>query len=59
MQARILSALRAEPTLTRKALAARLGLTPDGVKYHLARLNAAGRLRHVGPTKTGRWEVLS
>ncbi len=57
-QERILGALRAEPALTRRALAARFGLTPDGVKYHLTKLTAAGRLRHVGPTKAGKWEVL-
>jgi ATP-dependent DNA helicase RecG len=57
-QERILAALRAEPALTRRALAARFGLTPDGVKYHLAKLTAARRLRHVGPTKAGKWEIL-
>jgi ATP-dependent DNA helicase RecG len=39
-------------------LAVRLGIGADGVKYHLAKLSAAGRIRHVGPTKAGRWEVL-
>ena len=50
--------LRSDPTLTRNGLAARLGITPDGVKYHLAKLRRAGRIRHVGPTKKGRWEIL-
>jgi ATP-dependent DNA helicase RecG len=57
-QERILALLREEPTLTRKALADRIGITPDGIKYHLARLRDAGRIRHVGPTKKGHWEVL-
>ena len=39
-------------------LAERVGLTPNGVKYHLTRLREAGVIRHVGPTKAGRWEVL-
>lgn len=55
---KILVFLRAEPTLTRKAMAERLGLSPDGVKYHLDRLRKAGMIRHVGPTKGGYWEVL-
>lgn len=58
-QESIIAALRAEPTLTRRVLAERIGLTPDGVKYHLAKLTAAGRLRHTGSTKAGRWEVLA
>jgi ATP-dependent DNA helicase RecG len=57
-QERILSLLREDPALTRKALAGRIGITPDGVKYHLDRLRQADRIRHVGPTKKGRWEVL-
>ena len=55
---RILDCLRAEPELTRHALAERVGLTPDGVKYHLARLKAAGALRRVGSDRAGRWEVM-
>ncbi|MDE2763117.1 MAG: winged helix-turn-helix transcriptional regulator, partial [Gemmatimonadota bacterium] len=55
---RILALLRSDPTLTRAALASRIGITPGGVKYHLDRLRKAGRIRHVGPTKKGRWEIL-
>ena len=57
-QEKILTALRGEPTLTRKALAERIGLSADGVKYHLGKLKSEGRIRHVGPTKAGKWEVL-
>ena len=39
-------------------MAERIGITPDGIKYHLTRLRAAGVVRHVGPAKGGRWEVL-
>ena len=55
---RIVALLRSDPTLTRAALASRVGITPEGVKYHLDKLRKAGRIRHVGPTKKGRWEVL-
>lgn len=57
-QEKILAALHGEPTLTRKALAERIGLSADGVKYHLSKLRSEGRIRHVGPTKAGKWEVL-
>ena len=50
--------LKAQPAITRKELANVIGITPDGVKYHLEKLKAAGKIRHVGPTKSGRWEVL-
>ncbi len=55
---RILALLRSDPSLTRAALASRIGITPEGVKYHLDKLRKAGRIRHVGPTKKGRWEIL-
>ena len=55
---RIMDSLRAEPGLTRTALAERVGLSPDGVKYHLQNLKAAGVIRRVGSDRAGHWEVL-
>jgi len=57
-QERILALLREEPTLTRTALAERIGITAAGIRYHLDKLRETGRLRRVGSTKKGRWEVL-
>ncbi len=57
-QEQILDLLRTEPAISRRVIAERIGITPDGVKYHLTRLRAAGVVRHVGATKGGRWEVL-
>ena len=58
IRGRIVALLRDEPEITRRVLAERVGITADGVKYHLTRLRAAGVIRHVGATKAGRWEVL-
>ena len=57
-QEKIVALLRAEPTITWLGLAERLHITPNGIRYHLSRLRADGAIRHVGPTKAGRWEVL-
>lgn len=57
-QEKILRLLKTEPALTRKELAARIGITKEGIKYHLRKLTAAGVIRHVGATKAGHWEVL-
>ena len=56
---RILALLRERPHLTIPDLADRLGLSVGGVRHHLERLRSAGRLRRVGPTKGGRWNVLA
>lgn len=57
-QERVLALLRAQPSITRRELASRLGLSDNGIKYHLERMKAAGVIRHVGATKSGFWEVL-
>lgn len=57
-QEKIILLLATEPHLTRNQLAERLALTADGVKYHLQKLKASGRLEHVGPTKSGYWRIL-
>ena len=56
-QERILSCIKADPGITRKQIAAIVGLTEDGIKYHLTKLTKSGIIRHVGSTKAGRWEV--
>ncbi len=35
-----------------------LGLSDSGIKYHLGKMRAAERIRHIGATKAGYWEVL-
>lgn len=57
-QERILALLRGDSALTRKALSDCIGISPDGIKYHLDILRRLGRIRHVGATKRGHWEVL-
>ena len=57
-QERILALLKAQPSITRRELAARLSVSADGIKYHLEKMKSAGIIRHVGPTKSGHWEVL-
>ena len=56
-QEKIIALLRTNPTTTRVVLAKSLGLTEDGVKYHLDKLRPAGKISHHGPTKAGHWEI--
>ena len=57
IQKKILSLLRKNPSITRKALAAQIGITLGSARHHLENLKKLGYIRHVGPTKKGRWEV--
>lgn len=55
---KILDVLSEDPYLTRQDLAPLLNLSPDGVKYHLTRLQKLGYLLRFEGRKSGRWKVL-
>ncbi|MDP2865902.1 MAG: winged helix-turn-helix transcriptional regulator, partial [Elusimicrobiota bacterium] len=57
-QEKIFAFLQTHPAITRRELAVKIGITEDGIKYHLNQLKLSGRVRHVGPTKAGQWETL-
>lgn len=57
-QERIVSLLRNDPGLTRKVIAEKIGITPDGVKYHLGKLKKAGKIKRIGSTKKGQWKII-
>jgi ATP-dependent DNA helicase RecG len=54
----ILQLIKNNPSITRNELSDKTGISPDGVKYHLDLLKKAGIIRHTGPTKKGKWELL-
>jgi ATP-dependent DNA helicase RecG len=54
---RLLELLGKEPSIGRQALALQLGLSIDGVKYHLNRLRSKGIITHTGPSKSGAWHI--
>ena len=58
VQERILDIIRADPSISGRAAAEIIGLSEDGVKYHLGRLRDTGRLRRTGPKRGGKWEVI-
>ena len=55
---RIFLAIKMSPTITVSELANMTGLSIDGVKWNLRKLKSLGRIRRVGHTKGGHWEVL-
>lgn len=54
----LLQLLSAEPELTLRELAIRLGKSRSAVERAAARLVSDGRLRFVGPRKGGHWQLL-
>ena len=55
---KILDLIRVNSAITRQELALGVGISEDGVKFHLANLKKEGLLRRVGPDKGGHWEIV-
>lgn len=53
----ILSEIQKNPKITRNELSLIVGISPDGVKYHLQKLTKSGILQRVGATRFGEWVV--
>ena len=54
----LLDLLRANPGISQTALAQALGLSRDGIKYHLNKLKRLAAIRRIGPARGGHWKVL-
>ncbi len=56
---KILAVLARNPAFSRREIAEELGdISESGVKYHLEKLKASGRIRRHGGAKGGYWEIL-
>lgn len=55
---KIIAQMRANPKITRNELATILGITPDGVKYHLQKMTQEGIIVHHGSTRGGYWAIV-
>ena len=55
---KIIEQIRKNPKITRNELAVILGITADGVKYHLQKMTAEGVIVRNGSARGGYWEVI-
>ncbi len=55
---KIVDLIRATPQITRQGMADLIGISPNGIKYHLNQLQKKGVVRRIGPDKSGYWEVV-
>jgi ATP-dependent DNA helicase RecG len=56
---KILELLENNPYLTQKDIAGYLGLTPDGIKYHIVNLKKKNRIKRKGSNRKGSWEIIN
>ena len=55
---KILELIIQNPGITRKDLADQIGISTDGVKYHLNRMRKQNLIRRIGPDRGGHWELI-
>ncbi|SFT08869.1 Fic family protein [Porphyromonadaceae bacterium NLAE-zl-C104] len=55
---KIIEQIHNNPKITRNELASILGITSDGVKYHLQKMTAKGVIVRHGSARSGYWEVV-
>ena len=55
---KIISEIRKNSTVTRLQLAERCGISPDGIKWQLRKLQQQGVIRRVGSDRGGHWEIV-
>ena len=54
---KIVEIIKENPNISVKEMAEVVGLTTDGVQYHIRNLKAHGVIERVGPDKGGYWQV--
>lgn len=55
---KLIELLKSNPYLTRMELSKELGITEDGVKYHLNKLKKNNIIKKIGSDKSGYWEIV-
>ncbi len=54
----ILVAIKKQPAISIRELSVQCDMSVHSVQHHINKLKEIGAIRHVGPTKAGRWEVI-
>ena len=57
-QEKIIGLISDNPYITQAELAKEVGITVDGIKYHIRKLSKNGVIKRVGADKGGHWVVM-
>src|SRR3989344_3875428 len=55
---KILEIIKENPSITRAELADKIGISADGIKYHLKRLLLKEKIKRIGPDNGGYWKII-
>lgn len=56
-QEKIVSLIKQQPNITQEELAIQMGMTRDGIAYHIKSLKENGVIERIGSTKKGTWKI--
>ena len=54
---KIIELIQKNPQITRREMADTIGITEDGIKYHLNKMQRNKIIKRVGPDKGGYWKI--
>ena len=57
-QEKIIKLIKENPNITQAEMSKILDITRDGISYNIKVLKEEGKIRRVGATKKGYWEIL-
>ena len=57
-QEKIIKLIKENPNITQAEMSKILDITRDGISYNIKVLKDEGKIRRVGATKKGYWEIL-
>lgn len=57
-QKRMLALVAADPHISKREMASKIGISTTAIDKNLATLKKKGFLKRVGPDKGGRWDIL-
>ncbi len=55
---KILDLMREKPDITAEELAEEIGISKNGIRYHIKKLKSQGKIVRIGSSKYGQWKVL-
>ncbi len=55
---RIIKAIKNNKNITKEELAVKIGITKDGIKYHIKKLSDEGIISYIGTSRNGYWKIL-
>lgn len=57
IEKKVLNIIEENNGITVKEISVAIGISEDGIRYHIKKMKKAGLLEYVGSSKSGHWEI--